>query len=225
MELINEVLKIDTFLTVTLGIIVLFVGKRVNESFGFLQEYSIPEPVTGGLIFSIVWTILYFVSGISIEFNMEARDVLLVYFFTTIGINANFSDLLRGGKMLLLLVVLTVVYMLMQNFIGIGVASLFDQPKEVGLIGGTISLIGGHGTAIAWAPSLSENYGITNAMEIGVACATFGLILASSIGGPIAKYLIKRHQLKPQESEPLDVGVADSKQKQTITYISFLNAI
>ncbi|MEA1891224.1 MAG: sodium/glutamate symporter, partial [Campylobacterota bacterium] len=63
MELINEVLKIETFLTVTLGIIVLFVGKRVNESFGFLQEYSIPEPVTGGLIFSIVWTILYFVSG------------------------------------------------------------------------------------------------------------------------------------------------------------------
>lgn len=225
MELINEILKIDTFFTVTIGIIVLFVGKRINNSIGFLKEFSIPEPVTGGILFSILWTLFYFMSGISVEFEMEARDILLVYFFTTIGINASFSDLLRGGKALVFLLLLTIGYMFIQNFIGIGIATLFEQSKEVGLIGGTISLIGGHGTAIAWAPHLSKDYGIYNAMEIGVACATFGLILASSIGGPIARYLVKRHQLKPEKDEVLDVGLPNEDDNVVITHIDVLDAV
>ena len=225
MELINEILKIDSFLTVTIGIIVLFVGKRINDSVGFLQEFSIPEPVTGGMLFSILWTFFYFMSGISVEFDLQARDVLLVYFFTTIGINSSFSDLLRGGKTLVLLLFLTISYMLIQNFIGIGIATLFEQPKEAGLIAGTISLIGGHGTAIAWAPRLSEDYGISNAMEIGVACATFGLILSSSIGGPIARYLIKRHQLKPKKNEVLNVESPNLAHKQVITHLDILDAV
>lgn len=225
MELINEILKIDTFLTVTIGIIVLFVGQRVNNFFGFLQEFSIPEPVTGGMLLSILLTLFYFMSGISVEFEMQARDILLVYFFTTIGINASFSDLLRGGKTLVLLLLLTIGYMFIQNFIGIGIATLFEQSKEFGLIGGTISLIGGHGTAIAWAPHLSEGYGIDNAMEIGIACATFGLILSSTIGGPIASYLIKHHQLKPEKDESLDVGLPIQKDKVVITHIDVLDAV
>jgi ESS family glutamate:Na+ symporter len=101
----------------------------------------------------------------------------------------------------------TIGYMFLQNLTGIGVACLFGQSKEVGLISGTISLIGGHGTSIAWAPRLAEDYGIQNAMEIGIACATFGLILASAMGGPIAKLLISRYQFKPEKTEPLDVGL------------------
>lgn len=225
MELVNEILKIDTFLTVTIGIIVVFVGKRMNDSFRFLREFNIPEPVTGGLLFSILWTLFYFISEIAVEFNMQARDILLVYFFTTIGINAKFSDLLRGGKPLVLLLLLTIGYIWIQNFIGIGMAALFDQSKEFGLIGGSISLIGGHGTAIAWTPRLVEEYGIQNAMEIGVASATFGLILASSIGGPIARFLIKRDNLKPKKSEALDVGLPHSDHKTVITHFDFLNAV
>ena len=174
------------FLAVTLGIIVLFAGKRLNDAIGFLREFSIPEPVTGGMLFSALLAVVYAVSGISVEFNLAARDILLVYFFATIGINASLKDLLAGGRPLMLLLAVTIAYVVLQNLTGIFVAALFGLPAAVGLLGGTISLIGGHGTAIAWAPDITQHYGVADAMEIGIACATFGLILASLMGGPIA---------------------------------------
>lgn len=225
MELENNILQLGSFFAVTLGIIVLFVGKRLNESVGVLREFSIPEPVSGGLLFSVLITIVYLFTGIEIEFNLQARDVLLVYFFTTIGINASLKDLLSGGKPLIILLTITICYMVIQNFIGISVASLFGLGTPVGLIGGSVSLIGGHGTAIAWAPRIAEGYGVANAMELGIACATFGLILASIMGGPIAKFLISRHKLKPVDTEPLDIGVADGQDDKGIDHLDFLDAI
>ena len=225
MELHNDALQIGPFLTVTLGIIVLFVGKRLNNAVPFLREFSIPEPVSGGLLFSILFALIYFVTDVGVEFELTARDVLLVYFFTTIGINASFKDLIAGGKPLIILLAITIGYMFLQNLTGITIAGLFDQPTPVGLIGGTVSLIGGHGTSIAWAPRFAEEYGVASAMEIGVACATFGLILASSMGGPIAKFLISRYKLQPDKVEPLDVGVAKENKKLELDYMDLLDAV
>ncbi len=101
----DGVLQLGGFLGITLGIIVLFVGKRINDAVGFLREFSIPEPVTGGLLFSILFGLVYALSGVAVEFDLEARDILLVYFFTTIGINASLKDLLAGGKPLVILLV------------------------------------------------------------------------------------------------------------------------
>ncbi len=227
MELTDGTLYINSFLAITSGIIVLFIGKRLNEVVPFLQNFSIPEPVTGGLLFSVLLGIVYAVSGVAIEYDLAARDFLLVYFFTTIGINASIKDLISGGKPLVILLVITIVYMIIQNLTGITVASLFGQPSQVGMLGGTVSLIGGHGTAIAWAPRIAEDYNIANAMEIGIACATFGLILASIMGGPIAKFLITRHDLKPTKDEALVVGVPNEEQEKSagIGYMEFLDAI
>ena len=225
-EFKDGALYIGPLLAFTIGIIVLFIGKRINDSVGFLREFSIPEPVTGGLLFSLFTAMVYAFGDIAINFKLEARDFLLVYFFTTIGINASLKDLVAGGKPLIILLVITIVYMVMQNLLGISVAHLFDLPAAVGLLGGTVSLIGGHGTAIAWAPKISEQYGVANAMEIGLACATFGLILASLMGGPIAKFLIGRYRLTPENKEPLDVGVSQqSSDKPTITSLEFLDSI
>jgi len=170
---------------------------------------------------------VYVVTDIEIEFDLMARDVLLVYFFTTIGINASLKDLLKGGIPLVVLLAITIGYMLVQNFTGISVAAMFGLDSAVGMLGGSVSLIGGHGTAIAWAPRISEGFGISNAMEIGIACATFGLILASLMGGPIAKFLITRYDLKPDHKEQLDVGVADESQNGNgaISGFDFLDAI
>ena len=225
MEMVDGILRIDQFLAVTLGIIVLFVGKRLNEAVAFLREFSIPEPVTGGLLFSLLFAIVYAATGVAVEFELAARDILLVYFFTTIGINASLKDLLAGGKPLVVLLVITIAYMVLQNLTGVSVAALFDLPTPVGLLGGTVSLIGGHGTAIAWAPRISEDYGVSNAMEIGIACATFGLILASLMGGPIAKLLITRHKLTPGKVEELDVGTPEAQHKTGIGSLDFLDAI
>ncbi|MCK4508909.1 MAG: sodium/glutamate symporter [Desulfuromonadales bacterium] len=225
MEFDNGILHISAFISVTMGIIVLFVGKRVNGLIRFLQEFSIPEPVTGGLIFSVMIALLYVVTGIEIEFELKARDFLLVYFFTTIGINASLKDLVKGGKPLIILLTITIAYMVVQNLTGISVAAAFGLAAPVGLLGGSVSLIGGHGTAIAWAPRIAADYGIANAMEVGIACATFGLILASIMGGPIAKLLINRYKLQPADEEPLDVGVSDSGPETKIGHLDFLDAI
>ena len=225
-EFKDGALYIGPFLAFTIGIIVLFIGKRINDAVGFLREFSIPEPVTGGLLFSLLTALIYAVSDVAINFELGARDFLLVYFFTTIGINSSLKDLLEGGKPLIILLVITIVYMVMQNLLGISVAHLFDLSAAVGMLGGTVSLIGGHGTAIAWAPKISEQYGVANAMEIGLACATFGLILASLMGGPIAKFLIGRYKLTPEKKEELTVGVAQEKHKKPmITSLQFLDSI
>lgn len=228
MELVEGVLRIDSFLAVTIGIVVLFVGKRLNATVGFLRNFSIPEPVTGGLLFSILFGTLYAVSGIAVEFELRARDILLVYFFTTIGINASARDLLAGGRPLLILLAITIAFMIAQNLTGIGVATFFGLPAAVGVLGGSVSLIGGHGTTIAWAPVIAEQHGIGNAMEIGIASATFGLILASVMGGPIAKFLINRHGLTPAPGaadEVQDIGLSEGQQDARVNYLDFLAAV
>ncbi|MDX2506050.1 MAG: sodium/glutamate symporter [Gammaproteobacteria bacterium] len=225
MEFTDNTLALQSFFTVTLAILVLFIGKGLNLRFAVLRDFNIPEPVVGGLLFSIVFALIYFTFGISVEFDLKARDIMLVYFFTTIGLNSNIMDLVKGGKPLIILLAATLLYMVIQNAVGISVATVFGLEPIVGMLGGTVSLIGGHGTAIAWAPTFVEKYGIHNAMEIGIACATFGLILASLMGGPIASFLIKKHDLKPAESGDIDVGVRYDKEDASIDYFAFLHAV
>jgi len=225
MEFVDGVLRIESFLAVTLGIIVLFLGRRLTQMSALLKEFSIPEPVSGGILVSVLFAAIHYVANIDIEFDLATRDLLLVYFFTTIGINASLKDLLKGGKPLVVLLTITIGYMLIQNLTGIGVASLLDQPAVVGMLSGSVSLIGGHGTAIAWSPRIAEMFDLQTAMEIGIASATFGLILASIMGGPIAKYLINKHQLTPNKVEEMDVGTAPDKPDPKITSYDFLDAM
>lgn len=199
-------MELDVRQTVIVAILVLFVGKFLTRKVALLQEYNIPEPVSGGLIASVLFAILYGAFDIELQFSLAVRDTLLIVFFTIIGLSSRFSTLLKGGKPLIILLVIAVVYLFLQNFTGLTVAQFTQQLPEVGIIGGSVSLSGGHGTAIAWAPLFVEKYNISNAMEIGIACATFGLILGGVIGGPIAKYLISHYQLEPSKEPELTVG-------------------
>ncbi|MGY3572189.1 sodium/glutamate symporter [Vibrio paucivorans] len=225
MEFIDNVLNIDSFLAVTLGIIVLFIGRRLTQKTYWLKEFSIPEPVSGGILVSILFAALHYLTSIEVQFNLAARDMLLVYFFTTIGINASLSDLFKGGRPLIILLTATIGYMFIQNLTGIGVAKALGQPEIVGLLSGTVSLIGGHGTAIAWSPRIGEAFDLDTAMEIGIASATFGLILASLMGGPIAKFLINRHNLSPEKFERMDVGTSQDQPQPSINAFDFLDAV
>ncbi|MGF1709530.1 sodium/glutamate symporter [Vibrio kagoshimensis] len=228
MDFENNILHLGSFFAVTMGIVVLFIGRRLNQVVGFLKEFSIPEPVSGGIIVSTLFALLYATTSIEVQFDLMARDVLLVYFFTTIGINASLKDLLKGGKPLVVLLAITIFFMVMQNVVGISVASLFGLEPVFGLLSGSISLIGGHGTAIAWAPRVGEEFGLESAMEIGIASATFGLILASLMGGPIAKYLIKKHKLVTNSELEGTGSVAKKEEKATresMTSFEFLDAV
>ncbi|MCC4784601.1 sodium/glutamate symporter [Vibrio lentus] len=225
MEFENNILHLGSFFAVTMGIVVLFIGRRLNQIIGFLKEFSIPEPVSGGILASLLFAVLYATTSIEVQFDLFARDVLLVYFFTTIGINSSLKDLFKGGKPLVILLAITIFFMIMQNIVGISVASMFGLEPVFGLLSGSISLIGGHGTAIAWAPKVAEEFGLESAMEIGIASATFGLILASLMGGPIAKFLIKRHNLKPADGQSGSIDSNAKKQQQALTSFQFLDAV
>lgn len=207
-------MEFDSRETVILAILVLFLGRVVNRKVLFFRHYSIPEPVTGGVIASVIFSAIYFLFDVTIGFSLEQRDALLVVFFTCVGLSARFVTLLQGGRALLSLLIVAVLYLFIQNFTGIGVAVVTGLKIQTGVLGGSVSLSGGHGTAIAWAPSFISEYGIKNALEIGIACATFGLVLGGIAGGPIANFLIKRHNLKSDSNESISVGFTHNEQEK-----------
>ncbi len=231
-ETLLEPIKIEPFGAFTLGIIVYFLGARMTRRHPILQRYSIPEPVSGGLLAALIALGIVILTGREIEYDLAARDLLLVYFFTTVGLNARVSDLIRGGPTLAILLGLTVAYMIVQNLIGAAGAVLFDLPPQTGVLLGTASLIGGHGTAIAWGPTIESRYAITGAAELGIASATIGLILASILGGPIAKFLIDRNNLvaeiEPEEHVPTAAAPdieEDPDEDDEITQVSIMGSI
>ena len=219
-------LELDGRQTLIIAILVLFLGKFLNKRVKFLREYNISEPVTGGVVASIVFGALYFFADTEFVFSLNQRDQLLIIFFTTIGLSSRFTTLIEGGKSLVILLICAVAYLFLQNLTGISVTSATGLDKVVGLIGGSVSLSGGHGTTIAWAPVFIDEYGISNAMEIGIACATFGLVLGGLIGGPIAKFLINRNNLQPTSKvEELSVGIKHEEEDVNINYFNILNTM
>lgn len=218
-------LLVEQFLTFTLAIAFLFVGKILTMRSSVLQEYSIPEPVTGGIFCAIGIAAVYYIVDTKIIFDLGQRDRLLLYFFAAVGLRADIRTLVSGGKPLVILLVAASIFIVLQNLMGISVATLFGMEPRVGVIAGSVSLTGGVGTTVAWAPIFVEKFGIINAAEIGIACNTMGLILACLMGGPIAKFLISRHKLQTGSHDAIDVGVANDKQRTAeIDYLALLYA-
>lgn len=210
----TQSIVVPDMLAVTLGFAVFLTGANINSRISILRQYNIPDPVTGGLLAAFVLLAVYLVFGIELSFELESRDFFLVLFFAAIGLNARISDLISGGKPLLFLTILTLLTILAQNVIGVAGAAMFGFPAKVGVLFGSASLIGGHGTAIAWAPEIAEITGQLGATELGVAVATLGLVLAALIGGPIAKYLVEKNKLTPDRpDEVLTVGNAEGSKE------------
>ena len=184
------------FLSLTIGIVVYFVGVLTTQRVRFLRNFSIPEPVSGGFIAVAVVSLIYFVFNLEIDFDLTTRDRLLVIFFATVGINARLADLVAGGRTLLVLCVIAAAFVFIQNIVGTAGALAFGMPPAAGVVIGSLALSGGHGTTIAWAPLIATEHGFPAAMETGIAVATLGLIISCVLGGPIAKYLIEKYGLQ-----------------------------
>ena len=212
--------------TVLVAILVYFLGKFINRKVAFLRNYNIPEPVTGGIIGSLLFWGIHAAWGHSVTFNLVPRDILLIVFFTTVGLSARFHTLKEGGIALVILLIAAVGYLFLQNFIGVSIARGMGLNGVIGLLGGSIALSGGHGTTIAWAPKLASKFHLQNVMEVGVACATFGLVLGGLIGGPIAHFLIKRYKLQSAAAhESLTVGFSYVEEPPKIDVDSILYSI
>lgn len=188
-----------------LSILVLYLGIYLNGRVRLLHDHFIPAPVTGGLICSGFVAILYAVADIELSFDMQLRDLLLLVFFSTIGLSANLQTLKAGGTALAKLVAVAAAFLIIQDATGVGIAMLLGEPPGYGLMGGSVSLAGGHGTAIAWGAE-AEAAGLVGAADMGVVFATFGLIAGGLIGGPIAGGLLKKNGLHGPEPQP-EAGV------------------
>ena len=183
--------------TVVVALLVLFIGYTLNKKIKSLQNNNIPEPVVGGIVFALVSSLLYSRFNISFNFDMTLKTPLMLVFFTTVGLGASFKLLLRGGPKVLLFLGVAALYLVVQNSIGVALAAFTDMHPLCGLLAGSITLAGGHGTGATYAELFSKFYNIQGSMELAMACATFGLVLGGLIGGPVSRRLIQKYQLQP----------------------------
>ena len=186
--------------TLIVSIIVLFVGNLLTRRIGFLQKYSIPQAVTGGLLVSLLVVVIASMGGLKIVFDMTLRDAFLLAFFSTIGLSAKLGRLKAGGKPLFILLLCAAGFLVIQNTTGVVLALLLGENPGYGLFAGSVSFAGGHGTAIAWGQE-AEAAGLEGAGLIGIAFATFGLVAGGIVGGPLAERLIRKNGLSPSASD------------------------
>jgi glutamate:Na+ symporter, ESS family len=206
-------------MTIELGLVetgaaalaILFLGYLLNAWIPFLRNNNIPEPVVGGITFALVSGIVYSLAGLTIRFDMTLKTPLMLVFFTTVGLGASFRLLVRGGPKVLLFLGVATLYLLIQNGTGVFMAWAADLHPLLGLLSGSITLSGGHGTGVTYAELFRDVHNLQGTMELAMACATFGLVLGGLVGGPVTKLLIKRNNLKPT-----DEALKDST--ETITY-------
>jgi glutamate:Na+ symporter, ESS family len=197
----DDAILIGTPAALSLAIVALWLGYNINRRIPFLNHYNIPAAVTGGLPISMVVALIEASGLAQLRFDLELRDMLLIVFFSTIGLSAKFAQMLEGGKALGIMLGLAVVFLIAQNLLGTGLAVILGEDPLYGLIGGSVSLAGGHGTALTWGQLFEEHFELENASSLGLTFATAGLITGGLIGGPVAAFLIKRHQLQPAEPD------------------------
>ncbi|WP_435951487.1 sodium/glutamate symporter [Dryocola sp. BD626] len=207
-------IHLDTLSTLVAATLVLLLGRKMVHSVPLLKKYTIPEPVAGGLLVALALLVLKKSMGWEIDFDMSLKDPLMLAFFATIGLNANIASLRNGGKVVGIFLFVVVGLLIMQNAIGIGMATLLGMDPLMGLLAGSITLSGGHGTGAAWSKLFTERYGFQNATEVAMACATFGLVLGGLIGGPVARYLVK-HSSNP-EGTPDDSEIPSAFEKPDV---------
>ena len=200
-------ITLDVYGSLVAASLVLLMGRKLVASVRPLRAYSIPEPVAGGLLVALVMLALHAVNGAEIRFDTSLSAPLMLTFFACIGLNADLVSLRRGGRKLGLFLLVVLGLLVMQNALGLLLASVLDIELLFGLLSGSISLSGGHGTAAAWSDVFSDRHGLALADEVGMACATFGLILGGLIGGPLANALVKRVTLPAALPAGTDPGL------------------
>lgn len=187
-------IQLDMYQTLAVSVLVLLLGNYLKKKIYFLQKFCIPAPVIGGLIFAIMTCICYVTGIAEFSFDDTLREVCMVFFFTSVGFQANLKVLKSGGKSLIVFLGLVIALIILQNLTAVGLAKLLNLNPLIGMCTGSIPMVGGHGTAGAFGPVL-EDLNIKGATTICTAAATFGLIFGSLIGGPLGKRLIEKHSL------------------------------
>jgi ESS family glutamate:Na+ symporter len=219
-------MNIGIYGTLVAASLVLLLGDRLVAWIRVLHTYTIPEPVAGGLVVAIVLLVVRVAGHTEVRFDSALQTPLMLAFFATIGLNANLASLKQGGPLLLRFLGVVIGLLVLQNAVGIGLAYALGVDPLLGLLGGSITLSGGHGTGAAWSKVFAEHHGLQSATEAAIACATFGLVMGGILGGPVARLLMRR-VTKPdaqQTATPAESSLAfeEPKAEQATTPAAFI---
>lgn len=187
-------ITVNGYFTLILATLVLLLGRFLVRRIKFLADFNIPEPVAGGLVAALIIYLLNLTLGYSFNFASGLQTAFMLMFFASIGLSADFTRLKSGGKPLVVFLVVVSTFIILQDLVGVILAKVVGLPPLLGLVAGSITLTGGHGTAGAWGAVFENKYGVAGATTLGIACATYGLVAGGLIGGPVAKRLIKSLQ-------------------------------
>ncbi len=225
-------LKFDFYSTLLILVCVLLLGMFLIRKIKFLRDYNIPEPVVGGLIFALAFLALHQTIGANFSFDNDLKDPLMLSFYASVGLLADFSSFRKGGRRLVVFLIVISVLLVLQNIAGVAVAVALGENKLIGLLSGSITMSGGHGTGAAWAAEfVKPPYTFAPALEVAMASATFGLVAGGLVGGPVARYLIKKHNLRtPGENGDEGAGepmthFEEPQKERIITQISFIQSL
>lgn len=210
----------DTIGTMTLAAILLLIGYFVKSKIYFLEKFCIPAPVVGGFLFVFLNCIFYLTGVVSFVFDASLQSVFMLAFFTTVGLGASLKVLLTGGKLLFIYWIVNVLITVLQTGIGVGLSPLLGMHPAYGIVSGPVALVGGHGGAAAYGQTL-EAMGYPGASLVGLAAATFGLVAASLIGGPLGRRLVVKYNLTPASDDDFSIdtsGYDADSQKVDMNY-------
>lgn len=222
-------MNIGTYGTLVAASLVLLLGNRLVGWISVLRNLTIPEPVAGGLVVAVALLIIRATSHVEIRFDTTLQAPLMLTFFATIGLNANLANLKSGGPLLVRFLCVVVGLLVLQNTVGIALTYVLGVDPLFGLLGGTITLSGGHGTGAAWAKVFSERHGLQSATEAAIACATFGLVMGGILGGPVARFLMtrigKREEIQTGDPAEQPLAFEEPKAEQPTTPAAFIGTL
>ncbi|MDQ0206138.1 sodium/glutamate symporter [Alkalicoccobacillus murimartini] len=217
-------ISLDIIQTVGLAVIVFIVGRWIKSKVAFFRTYFIPAPVIGGLLFSVLTFLGYQTGLVTLLLDTTLQDFFMNLFFTCIGFSVSVALIKRSGKLGAILAVISVIFLFIQNLVGVALSELFGINNLLGVAMGSISMSGGIGSAAAFGPTL-EALGADNGTAVGIAGATFGLLVGCLIGGPVAKRLIDKNKLKSSHVANGQVIQEEEKKVTNIVGVSVLNSV
>ena len=217
LQFFGMAIVLDMYASAGVGAVALLLGMFFTRKVAFLKRFCIPAPVSGGLLISLLTLLLYILFGIECKFDGTVKDLCMMVFFTSVGFHCNMKELRMGGRPLVVLTALVAVLIVAQNFISLGIAKGLGVDPLVGMAAGSIPMSGGHGTSGGFSPLL-EQMGLESAQSVTMACATFGLVAGSLLGGPLGEALIRRHKLcEPSASDEVTPVSKPDKVSHTAT--------
>lgn len=209
-EMIESVftINVDMTMTTAMAAVLLVFGYFIKTKVYFLEKYCIPAAVVGGFIFMLITWVGHMTGSFAFSFNTTLQSFFMLAFFTTVGLGASVELLKKGGKLLVIYWLVAGIVSTVQNIIGVGLSNIVGIESAYALLCSAITMIGGHGAGAAYGATFQE-MGYPAGQLVGAAAATFGLISSVMVGGPVARRLIEKNNLKPDASENLDTSITE----------------